>query len=741
MSESEYIVPETAPVSDESADPRSALARRLEDLSSAEQQQAVLDLVHRHTVAALRAVAPLTPDTIDVQRPFLELGFDSLAAVDLHARLADESGLELPVTIAFDFPTPALVAEQIRRIAFGIGQETHMPVAAGTDVDDEPIAIVGIGCRFPGDINSAEDLWQLVMDEGEVLTEFPTNRGWDVEGIYDPDPGKPGKSYVREGGFLAEAGSFDADFFGISPREALAMDPQQRLVLETAWEAFERAGIDPGSLQGSKAGVFIGAEVHEYGTRVHEAPEGLDGYLMTGNAPSVASGRVAYSLGLEGPAVTIDTACSGSLVALHLAAHSLRRGECTLALAGGVTVMGNPGMFAAFSRQRGLAADGRCKPFAAAADGTGFSEGVGIFVVERLSDARRNGHPVLGIVKGSSINQDGASNGLTAPNGPSQQRLILQALANAGLAPADVDAMEAHGTGTKLGDPIEAQAILATYGQDREEKRPLWLGSIKSNLGHTQAAGGAASLIKMLMGMRYGKLPRSLHIDAPTPHVDWSTGGVELLTETRDWDSSDRPRRAGISAFGISGTNAHVIIEEPPAPAPVPETATAPAGLPVPWVVSARSAEALRAQAERLSAQQRDADASIADVSFSLNASRAGLDHRGVVLGSSREELLRSLEVLATGAEAPGVVSGRVVDGRLAFLFTGQGAQRVGMGRELAASFPVFAESLERTCDLLDVGLEDLDLPLREVLFAEPGSAAAALLTRTVYAQAALFAV
>ncbi len=604
MSESEYVLPETTPVSDESADPRPAPALRLQHLSPAEQEQAVLDLVHRHTVAALRTVAPDTPDTIDVQRPFLELGFDSLAAVDLHARLADETGLDLPVTISFDFPTPALVAEQIRRAAFGLGQETARPVAADTAADDEPIAIVGIGCRFPGGINSAEDLWQLVMDEGEVLTEFPANRGWDVEGIYDPDPGKPGKSYVREGGFLADAGAFDADFFGISPREALAMDPQQRLVLETAWEAFERAGIDPGSLQGSRAGVFIGAEVHEYGTRVHEAPEGLDGYLMTGNAPSVASGRVAYSLGLEGPAVTIDTACSGSLVALHLAAHSLRQGECSLALAGGVTVMGNPGMFAAFSRQRGLAADGRCKPFAAAADGTGFSEGVGIFVVERLSDARRNGHPVLGIVKGSSINQDGASNGLTAPNGPSQQRLILQALANAGLTPADVDAMEAHGTGTKLGDPIEAQAILATYGQGRDADRPLLLGSIKSNLGHTQAAGGAASLIKMLMGMRHGKLPRSLHIDAPTPHVDWSTGAVELLTETCDWDTPGRPRRAGISAFGISGTNAHVIIEEPPAPAPVPQEPAAPAGLPVPWVVSGRSVEALRAQAARLLEQQ-----------------------------------------------------------------------------------------------------------------------------------------
>ncbi|MYX03020.1 Phosphopantetheine attachment site, partial [Streptomyces sp. PgraA7] len=647
MSESEYVLPETTPVSDESADPRPAPAMRLQHLSPAEQEQAVLDLVHRHTVAALRTVAPDTPDTIDVQRPFLELGFDSLAAVDLHARLADETGLDLPVTIAFDFPTPALVAEQIRRAAFGLGQETARPVAADTAADDEPIAIVGIGCRFPGGINSAEDLWQLVMDEGEVLTEFPANRGWDVEGIYDPDPGKPGKSYVREGGFLADAGAFDADFFGISPREALAMDPQQRLVLETAWEAFERAGIDPGSLQGSRAGVFIGAEVHEYGTRVHEAPEGLDGYLMTGNAPSVASGRVAYSLGLEGPAVTIDTACSGSLVALHLAAHSLRQGECSLALAGGVTVMGNPGMFAAFSRQRGLAADGRCKPFAAAADGTGFSEGVGIFVVERLSDARRNGHPVLGIVKGSSINQDGASNGLTAPNGPSQQRLILQALANAGLTPADVDAMEAHGTGTKLGDPIEAQAILATYGQGRDADRPLLLGSIKSNLGHTQAAGGAASLIKMLMGMRHGKLPRSLHIDAPTPHVDWSTGAVELLTETCDWDTPGRPRRAGISAFGISGTNAHVIIEEPPASAPVPQEPAAPAGLPVPWVVSGRSVEALRAQAARLLEQQRVVGASVVDVALSLGVSRAGLEHRGVVLGSSREELLDSLGVLA----------------------------------------------------------------------------------------------
>ncbi|MDT0574248.1 SDR family NAD(P)-dependent oxidoreductase, partial [Streptomyces sp. DSM 3412] len=746
MSESEYIVPETTSVSDESADPRSALARQLDDLSPAEQEQALLDLVHRHTVAALRAVAPHTPDTIDVQRPFLELGFDSLAAVDLHARLADETGLELPVTITFDFPTPALVAERIRRIALGLGQEARTTVAAGTAADDEPIAIVGIGCRFPGDINSAEDLWRLVMDEGEVLTEFPTNRGWDVEGIYDPDPGKPGKSYVREGGFLAEAGAFDADFFGISPREALAMDPQQRLVLETAWEAFERAGIDPGSLRGSTAGVFIGAEVHEYGTRVHEAPEGLDGYLMTGNAPSVASGRVAYSLGLEGPAVTIDTACSGSLVALHLAAHSLRQGECSLALAGGVTVMGNPGMFAAFSRQRGLAADGRCKPFAAAADGTGFSEGVGIFVVERLSDARRNGHPVLGIVKGSAINQDGASNGLTAPNGPSQERLILQALANAGLTPADVDAMEAHGTGTKLGDPIEAQAILATYGQDRDEDRPLWLGSIKSNLGHTQAAGGAASLIKMLMGMRHGKLPRSLHIDAPTPHVDWSTGAVELLTETRDWDAPDRPRRAGVSAFGISGTNAHVIIEEPPAPVPEPVAAVVSSGLPVPWVVSGRSVGALRAQAGRLLDQQGSAAsagsaASVVDVAFSLGVSRAGLEHRGVVLGASREELLGSLGVLASGGEAPGVVSGRVVDGRLALLFTGQGAQRVGMGRELASAFPVFAESLERTCDLLDVGLADLGLPLREVLFARAGDAADGLLRRTVYAQAALFAV
>nr|BAD08373.1 polyketide synthase modules 1-3 [Streptomyces halstedii] len=742
MSESENPVSATTAGADETPDTRTALARRLAGLSPAEQEQHLVDMVHRHTVAALQAVAPLTPDQVDVQRPFLELGFDSLAAVDLHKRLTGETGLELPVTVAFDFPTPVLVAEEIRRIAFGIRPAPLAPVVATGNLDDDPIAIIGIGCRFPGGINSAEELWQLVMDEAEVLSGFPTNRGWDVEGIYDPDPGKPGKSYVREGGFLQDAGDFDADFFGISPREALAMDPQQRLVLETAWEAFERAGIDPGSLHGSKAGVFIGAEVHEYGTRVHEAPEGLDGYLMTGNAPSVASGRIAYSLGLEGPAVTIDTACSGSLVALHLAAHSLRQGESSLAIAGGVTVMGNPGMFAAFSRQRGLAADGRCKPFAAAADGTGFSEGVGVFVVERLADARRNGHPVLGIVKGSAINQDGASNGLTAPNGPSQQRLILQALANAGLKPADVDTMEAHGTGTKLGDPIEAQAILATYGQEREEGRPLWLGSIKSNLGHTQAAGGAASLIKMLMGMRHGKLPRSLHIDAPTPHVDWTTGDVALLTETRDWDAPDRPRRAGVSAFGISGTNAHVIIEEAPEFEPSAVEPVAGSGVTPPWVLSARSADALRGQAERLlSFVSTDADVSVVDVAYSLGVSRAGLEHRGVVLGESREELIAALESLASGAEAPGVVTGRVAEGRLAFLFTGQGAQRVGMGRELAAEFPVFAASLEETCDLLDVGLEDQDHSLREVLFAEEGSAEAALLTRTVYAQAALFAV
>ena len=682
---------------------------------------AVLDLVLDVTARALDVPIP----ELDPEVPFSAQGLTSLGAVLLRDRLGTATGLTLPATLVFDHPTPTAVADLVRAALHG---ESH-PGPARTSAADpgEPIAVVAMACRYPGGVESPEDLWRLVADGTDATSDFPADRGWNVSDLYDPDPDRLGRSVTRRGGFLHDAADFDAAFFAMSPREALATDPQQRLLLEASWELLERAGMDPAGLRDSDTGVFVGVMHATYASRLHHGGHELEAHLALGSAGSVASGRIAYTLGLRGPAVTVDTACSSSLVAMHSAVRSLRERECSLALAGGVTVMSSPGPFIAFSRLRGLAPDGRCKPFSAAADGTAWGEGVGLVLLERLSDARRNGHPVLAVLRGSAVNSDGASNGLTAPNGPAQQRVIHAALADAGLSPADIDTVEAHGTGTALGDPIEAHALLATYGQDRPAQRPLWLGSLKSNLGHTQAAAGVGGVIKTVLAMHHDRLPRTLHADEPSPHVDWSSGTVRLLTQDEEWrPEPGRPRRAAVSAFGIGGTNAHVILEEPETDAPPSRRST----VTPPLLLSAATPSALRAQAARTATFLREhPELPLLDVAFTHATSRSGLPHRAAVTISDRAATLTALDALTESAPPRTAASAA----RLALLFTGQGAQRTGMGRELYDTFPEFATSFDALCARFDAHLEH---PLRSVLWDADKSA---LLDRTDFAQAALF--
>ncbi|MGW7442897.1 SDR family NAD(P)-dependent oxidoreductase [Kitasatospora sp. NPDC054795] len=711
-------------------DAGAAFRAELAGLDVPERRAALARLVGEEIAALTGRSGPVPPDLA-----FLDLGFDSVTAVELRNRLSAATALRIPATVAFDCPTPMALAEYLCAAIGGdrADRNTDADEPVRRAEDDDPVVIVGMGCRYPGGVGSPDELWELVSAGADAVSALPDDRGWDTAGRYDPAPGTPGRYYQREAGSLAGAADFDAEFFGISPREALAMDPQQRLLLETTWEALERAGIDPATLRRTPAGVYVGAMTMDYGPTLEQgADEG--GHLLTGNTGSVASGRLAYTLGLEGAAVTVDTACSSSLVALHLAVRALRSGECSLALAGGATVMSTVGMFVEFSRQGGLAPDGRCKAFSAAADGFGLAEGVGMLLLERLSDARRNGHPVLAVVRGSATNQDGASNGLTAPNGPSQQRVIRAALADAGLVASDVDVVEAHGTGTRLGDPIEAQALLATYGQGRPADRPVWIGSLKSNIGHAQAAAGVAGVIKSVLALRHGVMPRTLHVDGPTPEVDWSAGAGRLLTEARAWDDTGRPRRAGVSSFGISGTNAHVILESAPAEAPAGAVEGARRPGPVVWPVSARSAQALRAQAGALAARVvAEPGLDTADVGYSLAVGRASFEHRAVVVGGDRSELLDGVKALADGRLALGSVSGGgLVSGRVVLVFPGQGSQWVGMAAELLAESEAFGERMAECERAL---APYVDWSLAEALGSE------ALLARVDVVQPVLWAV
>ncbi|MFJ4091098.1 type I polyketide synthase [Kitasatospora sp. NPDC089913] len=704
-------------------------------------------------LAAVRAGAAIVlgepggAEAVDPDRTFKDLGFDSVASVEFRDRLAGSVGRALPTSLVYDRPTPRAVAaflaarpDAARPEATGAGARGagagSGPAAHGTAAAreaDDPVAVVALSGRWPGGADTPEQLWELLRDGRDAIGPFPENRGWDLDALFDPDGERPGTSYTRQGGFLHDADEFDGAFFGIPPREAAATDPQQRLLLESAWELTERAGIVPAALRGTRTGVFVGVMPQDYGPRLHETPPGYEGHALTGTLTSVASGRLAYALGLEGPAITVDTACSSSLVAIHLAAQALRAGECDLALAGGATVMSSPGMFTEFSRQRGLAPDGRCKPFAAAADGTAWAEGVGLVLLERLSAARRNGHRVLALLRGSAVNQDGASNGLTAPNGPAQERVIRQALDAAGLTPAEVDAVEAHGTGTALGDPIEARALLATYGQRGPGGQPVLLGSSKSNLGHTQAAAGVTGVIKLVQALRHGELPGTLHLDAPSPHVDWSAGSVELLDGTRAWPVTGRPRRAAVSSFGISGTNAHLILEAAPEEPELSEEHTALSDAPL--LLSARTPAALRAQAARLlDAVAPDAPG----VARALATGRTHFAHRAAVLAGPVEARTEALRALAEGEQdAPGLLRAEAArPSGPAFLYSGQGSQRPGAGRELYAGEPVFRAAVDEIAELF---APHLATPLAEVLFAEPGTAPAALLDTTAYTQPALF--